>query len=250
MRKTVFLIYGLVCYVVFFLTFLYAIGFVGSVLVPKSIDAGGQFPAAQALAVNVLLLGLFAVQHSVMARQGFKRHWTKLIPKPIERSTYVLVSSLVLILLFVEWRPLPGVVWSFEGPGAAILTAFFWLGWILVLISTFLIDHFDLFGLRQVYLHATRREYTPLSFKTTGLYKWIRHPIMLGFIIAFWAAPRMTWGHFLFAVATTAYILIGIGLEEGDLSAFLGEPYKAYKRRAPMLFPFSFGRKSANQGVQ
>src|SRR3989338_1396091 len=217
MKKTFFFIYGLVSYTVFFVTFLYAIGFTGNIFVPKTIDSGESVNTPESWIVNILLLGAFAIQHSVMARQGFKKWWTQFIPRPIERSTYVLISSLLLILLYAQWRPLTNIVWNAAGAGAFILTALFWIGWIAVLISTFMINHFDLFGLRQVYLYWAGKEYTPLKFKTTGFYGCIRHPIMLGFITAFWAAPRMTVGHLLFAAATTGYILIGIVLEERDL---------------------------------
>ena len=238
MRKMSYFLYGLVCYFVFFITFLYAIGFVGNLFVAKSIDTGKESSLPEALLVDILLLGLFAVQHSLMARQGFKKWWTKMVPKPIERSTYVLISSLALILLYAQWRPIPTSLWSSEGLPATLLTILFWVGWLQILISTFLIDHFDLFGLRQVYLYLKGKECSHSAFRTTGLYKWIRHPIMLGFLIAFWATPVMTGGHFLFSLATTGYILIGIWLEERDLLIFYGEPYKDYRKKASMLFPF------------
>jgi protein-S-isoprenylcysteine O-methyltransferase Ste14 len=236
--KALSLSYGLIAYAVFFVTFLYAVGFVGNLVVPKSIDSGAVVPAGEAVAVNVLLLGLFAVQHSVMARPVFKRRWTRLVPPHVERSTYVLATSVVLILLFWQWRPLPGVVWAVEHPAAAVLWVLFGVGWAVVLISTFLIDHFDLFGLRQVILYARGVPYTSPPFRTPALYRVVRHPIMLGFLIAFWSAPAMTWGHLLFAATTTAYILVGVLLEERDLGTALGHPYEEYRRQVGMIVPW------------
>ena len=230
--------YGAVCYVAFLAAFLYAIGFVGNMLVPRSIDHGVTASITEALVVNVLLLGLFAVQHSVMARPAFKRWWTRLVPKTIERSTYVLLSSLALVLLFWQWRTMPTVIWDVTWqPGRVGLWILFGLGWVTVLLSTFMINHFDLFGLRQVYLAWRGRPYTNLEFRTSLLYRLVRHPLMLGFIVAFWATPTMTAGHLLFAVATTAYILIAIQLEEHDLMAALGDQYRDYRSRVPMLVP-------------
>ena len=236
-------LYGGACYLVFLAVFLYAIGFVGNLVVPKSIDSGGPVPPAEALAVDLLLLGLFAVPHSVMARPGFKRWWTRLVPSPVERSTYVLASSVLLALLFWQWRPMTGVVWEMRQPVVVFAVwGLFIGGCLLALLSTLLIDHFDLFGLRQVYLFATGQPYSPPSFRTPALYRVVRHPLLLGFLIAFWAAPVMTWGHLLFAGMTTAYILIGIRLEEQDLRRAIGSDYEEYQEQVSMILPW-VGRK-------
>ena len=238
MGKLVAFAYGAVAYVVFFGTFLYAIGFVGNIGVPKGIDDGGASPLSAALLINVALLSLFAIQHSVMARPAFKQWWTRFVPQTVERSTYVLLASLILLLLFWQWRPLPGVVWDLAGGGVGmVLLGLFGLGWLIVLLSTFMIGHFELFGLSRVFLHLRGEAESAASFKTPGFYKYVRHPIMLGFLIAFWATPTMTYGHLLFAGVTTAYILIALQLEERDLIDFFGDKYREYKRDVSLLVP-------------
>ncbi|PWK89673.1 methanethiol S-methyltransferase [Fulvimonas soli] len=241
MRALLTLGYGAVCYAVFFLTFLYAIGFVGDLPLPRTVDrplpAGPATPAMWV--IDLALLGLFAMQHSGMARRGFKAWLARLLPPAVERSTYVLLSSLALILLFWQWRPLPGTVWNVGGWAAWPLLALCACGWLLVLSGTFVINHFDLFGLRQVWLDAQGRPYTPLPFKRHLYYRVVRHPLMLGFIVAFWATPRMSVGHLLFAAASTAYILVAVRfLEERDLVALHGGDYRRYQREVPMLCPW------------
>jgi protein-S-isoprenylcysteine O-methyltransferase Ste14 len=230
--------YGIACYLVFLATFLFAVGFVGGFATPSRLDGPAQGPLAVALAVNAALLALFAVQHSVMARPWFKAGWTRIVPPPAERSTYVLLSSLALIALFWQWRPMGGEVWSVTDPiGRGLLYALFAFGWLLVLVSTFLINHFDLFGLRQVWLHFRGRPYTTLRFATPGPYRVVRHPLYVGWLFAFWMTPTMTLAHLVFAVATTAYILVAIQLEERDLVTYHGRDYEDYRRQVPMLIP-------------
>lgn len=239
------LLYGIAVYLIFLVTFLYAIGFVGDLAVPKTVDSGDGGPLPLAISVDVLLLGVFAIQHSVMARPAFKRVWTLLVPRPIERATYVLFASAALALLYWQWRALPQIVWRVEHPAAALaLQAIFWVGWALVLLSTFLINHFELFGLQQVYARLRGASLPSPTFKTPFLYKRIRHPIYLGFLLAFWATPAMTLGHLLFAAATTGYILIGIWLEERDLVAVFGDQYRRYREQVSMLIPLP--RKKAD----
>jgi methanethiol S-methyltransferase len=231
-------VYGVVCYTVFLGSFLYAIGFIGNLGVPKTIDSGPSPALPEALAVDLLLLGLFAVQHSVMARSGFKAVWTRIVPATVERSTYVLISSLLLALICWKWQSIPMVVWDVSSPEFyAPLLALFVAGWLILLLSTFMINHFDLFGLRQVYLRMRGLEYQPVTYTERAFYKFVRHPLYLGFLIAFWATPHMSAGHLVFSIATTGYILIGIVLEERDLMKSHGTDYAAYRARVPMLFP-------------
>lgn len=247
MKRILVFIYGLACYGVFFATFLYAIGFLGNFGVPKSIDSGRVDSLAYALAVDGALLALFAVQHSVMARTAFKRLWTRIIPEPVERSTYVLFSSLAMLLMFWQWRPIGGVVWKVESTvGTAIMLSLYAAGLLIVLLSTFLIDHFDLFGLRQVYLYLRRRPYVHLEFRTPFFYRYVRHPLYVGWFLTFWSTPVMTVAHLFFAVMTTAYILIAIQFEEADLMKLHGERYRSYRDEVPMIVP-SLRPKAAPQ---
>jgi len=239
------LLYAIASYAVFLVSFLYVVGFVGNYLVPKSIDVGRPSSLSEAIVVDLLLLGVFALQHSIMARAAFKRWWGKTFPPACQRSTYVLLSSLILLLLFWQWRPIPIPVWQIDGNAAWLLIGVYWLGWLIVLASTFMIDHFDLSGLRQAFFALRGAEVPGQPFKTPLLYKIVRHPLMLGFLLAFWATPEMTAGHLLFAIMTTAYILVGLQFEERDLIAQFGTTYQQYRRRVPMLLPRLFGRRRA-----
>jgi protein-S-isoprenylcysteine O-methyltransferase Ste14 len=230
--------YGAVAYLLFLVSFLYAIGFVGNLWVPRSVDHGLSAPVGQAVVIDVLLLGVFAVQHSVMARPAFKRWWTRFVPSSIERSTYVVLASAALLLLYWQWRTLPAVIWDVgPRPGRIALWALFWLGWATVFFGSFMVNHFDLFGLRQVYLAWRGKPYSDIEFRVRLFYRLVRHPLMLGFLIAFWAAPTMTVGHLLFSLATTGYILVALQLEERDLVGALGDQYRDYRREVPMLLP-------------
>ena len=245
MKNFLSFLYGVVSYVVFLIAFLYAIGFVGNLVVPKGIDTGTESDMTMSIVINLLLLSLFAIQHTIMARPAFKKKWTTIISPAIERSTFVLLSSLILLLLFWQWRPMTGMVWEVQNPlFVKILTGLFYLGWVIVLLSTFMINHFHLFGLDQVFNNLKSQPPTGLEFKENFFYKFVRHPIMTGFIIAFWATPVMTTGHLLFAAVTTAYIFVGVKhFEEKDLRNEIGEPYVSYQKRVPMLFPFTKFRK-------
>ena len=239
------ILYGALAYLIFLGSFLYAIAFVGNFPAHKTIDSGEPGSVLAALIVDTLLLGLFAIQHSVMARPGFKRWWTKVVPHAVERATYVLLASLVLLLLYWQWRPMPDAIWSITHPaGIAAMQAIFWIGWGVVLLSSFLINHFELFGLRQVYARLRGQTLPEPVFRTPFLYKRVRHPIYLGFLLAFWATPVMTAGHLLFAIATTGYILIGIYFEERDMIALFGDQYRRYREQVSMLIPLP-GRKAA-----
>ncbi len=238
LKRLSFFAYGVVSYLIFLATFLYAIAFVGGFLVPRRLDGPQDTSLAAALAIDAALLTIFAVQHSVMARRWFKEWWTQIVPWTIERSTYVLFASLALLLLFWQWRPLGGVIWSVEQPAArAVLWTLFAAGWGTVLVVTFLINHFDLFGLRQVWLPLVGRAYTPIAFRTPLPYRFVRHPLYFGFLLAFWMTPTMTLAHLVFAVATTAYIVLAIQFEEHDLVHEHGASYEAYRRSVPMLVP-------------
>ena len=244
-KRILFLGYGLFCYLIFLATFLYAIAFIGNFGVPTALDGPASGPLLVSLAIDAGLLTLFAVQHSVMARKWFKTWWTRIVPQPIERATYVLFSSLALILLFALWRPLGGVVWNVEDPiGRAVLRVLFAFGWALILYSTFLINHFDLFGLRQVWRYLLGQPESGLRFTTPGPYRLVRHPLYVGWLFAFWMTPVMTFAHLLFSVATTAYILLAIQFEERDLVREFGDTYEDYRKRTPMLVP-SFRIKSS-----
>jgi methanethiol S-methyltransferase len=248
-RRILFFAFGCVSYLIFFGTFLYAVGFIGNFGVPTTLDGPANGPLLQALLVNAGLLLLFAVQHSIMARPWFKERWTRIVPRPLERSTYVLFSSLALLFLFWQWRPMGGVVWSVEDPVMrTVILALFAFGWGLVLLSTFLINHFDLFGLRQVWLYLTGRPYRAMTFKTPGPYKLVRHPLYVGWLFAFWMTPNMSLAHLLFSIATTTYILLAIQFEERDLVRE-HSAYEEYRRSVPMLIPF-IGRRKADRPLR
>ena len=236
-------IYGIFAYVIFLPTFLYAIGFIGNLGVPKSIDSGLTTTLPEAIGVNLALLGVFAIQHSVMARPGFKRLWTRIVPPAIERSTYVLLASLVLILLFWQWRPIPSLIWTVTDPrGIVALQVVFWLGWLILLMSTFLLNHFELFGLQQVFTSAAKRDSSTPQFRTPLFYRYVRHPLYLGFLISFWATPVMSAGHLLFSAGASGYILVGIWFEERDLIAVFGDRYRRYREQVGMLLPLRSGK--------
>ncbi|MCW2661909.1 MAG: hypothetical protein JWP83_3061 [Mycobacterium sp.] len=238
MKRYLIIGYGAAAYLLFLAAFLYLIGFVANILVPRTVDHGLPAPIGQAVVVNALLVGAFGVQHSVMARPAFKAWWTRFVPPSMERSTYVVLSSAVLVLLYWQWRDMPAVIWDVRQPaGRLAVWALFWLGWAIALASTFMVSHFDLFGLRQVYLAWRGKPYTHIGFNARLLYRLVRHPLMLGFLIAFWAAPTMTAGHLLFSIAMTGYILIAVQLEERNLVAELGDEYRDYRREVPMLLP-------------
>ncbi len=239
MGRFVAFLYGIVAYAVFLISFLYAIGFVENLVVPKTIDSGSAGPVVEAIIINLVLMSLFAIQHSVMARRQFKSWWTRFVPASVERTTYVLLASLLLLLLFWQWRPMPAVVWQVNNAQlASAIVGLSFVGWLIVLTSTFLINHFELFGLHQVTNNLAGRPMLGPRFRMPLYYKFVRHPIYLGFIIAFWAAPTMTAGHLLFAAVTTAYIVVGALLEEQDLVAVFGDEYRRYRERVSMLVPW------------
>lgn len=241
MKKIIVLFYGISAYIIFLISFLYAIGFVGNLIVPKTIDSGAETNLTTSLFINIGLLSLFAIQHSIMARPAFKAWWVKFIGKAAERSTYILLSSLALLLIFWKWQPMTSIIWKIENSVLILsLQVAFWMGWIIVLLSTFMISHFELFGLTQIIDNLKDKVTESPKFQTNYLYKIVRHPLMLGFLIAFWAAPTMTIGHLLFTLVTTAYIIVAVKfLEEKDLSKTLGDKYVAYQQKVPMLIPFT-----------
>jgi len=252
MRRPLILGYGILCYVIFLATFLYAVGFLGNFAVPYSIDSEVRDPLGGALLIDLLLLSVFAVQHSLMARPTFKKWWTQFIPEPAERSTYVLFSSLALILLFCQWRPIEGIVWNVEPQALRVLMyVLFGVGWLTVLVATFQINHFDLFGLRQAWLYWGGKPYTDLPFTIPFLYKFVRHPLYVGWLIVFWATPTMSVAHLVFALGTTIYIFVAIPLEERNLLQFLGEDYAEYRRSTPLIVPrlFSRGKQTTDDNV-
>jgi protein-S-isoprenylcysteine O-methyltransferase Ste14 len=247
-RRSMGFVYGAVCYAIFFGVFLYAMGFVGNVFVPKSIDSGPATPLLQALIIDALLLSAFAFQHSIMARQWFKRGWTKVVSPALERSTYVLAATAVLALLMWQWQPVPGVVWDVaNSTGRTLLMTLYWLGWGTLLLSTALVDHFELFGLKQVYCYLKGEQHGLLPFKTPALYKAVRHPIYFSFLVAFWSAPRMTFGHLFFSVMCTGYILVAIQFEERDLLRSYGDAYRRYRQQVSMIIPWP--RRKADEAA-
>lgn len=245
MKKIITFLYGVIAYIIFLVAFLYAIGFVGNIIVPKSIDSGTETTLLQSILINVVLLSLFALQHSIMARPSFKKWWTQIIGKTIERSTYVLLASLSLILLYWKWQPLKTEIWNIENETIALLiTGLFFLGWIIVLLSTFMINHFELFGLKQLVDNFKNKQPQSPEFQVNYFYTLVRHPIMLGFLIAFWATPVMTVGHLLFTIVTSLYIFIAVKyLEEKDLKKSIGKAYEDYQKKVPMFIPFSKSAK-------
>jgi len=245
MKRIGFFLYGAVTYLFFFATFCYLAGFIGDAIVPKSVSTGTPGPVATAILVNLSLIVLFGIQHTIMARISFKQWWAQFVPQPIERTTFVLITSVIFNLMFFFWQPLPGVIWSVDSQvGIAVLWGLFALGWLIVLASTFLINHFDLFGLRQVWLYLRGKEYTPLKFKKAGLYKYVRHPLMLGFLIAMWAVPTMTASHLMFAATMTLYIFLGVMVEEKTLVKLHGDSYRQYQKSTPGFFPLP-GKKNS-----
>ena len=239
MGRIIALVYGLAAYAFFLATTVYAVGFVSGFAVPKTIDSGAPSPLAETLVIDLFLLAIFALQHSIMARKSFKRWWTQFVPEPVERPTYVLFSTLALALLLWQWRPLPAVVWQIGDPTLVMIVQGLALfGWAIAFLSTFMISHFELFGLQQVFVYLSGSSVPKGEFRTPGLYKLVRHPLYFGFLLAFWAAPVMTWGHLLFAAATTGYVLVGIALEERDLVDLFGDEYRTYRKRVAMLVPF------------
>jgi protein-S-isoprenylcysteine O-methyltransferase Ste14 len=253
MKQVLALVYGVLAYVLFLGTFLYAIAFVGNLGLPTSVDSGKPASTLSAIVIDALLLGFFAIQHSVMARYGFKQRWTRVVSWYLERSTYVLAATIALALLLWQWRPIPTMIWDLRGTAVgSVLSVLFWVGWGILLLSTFLIDHFELFGLEQVWVYVKGREFHRPAFRTPLFYQWVRHPIYLGFVIAFWSAPVMTVGHLMFSIATTGYILVGIYFEERDLVRAYGDAYLDYKRQVPMLIPIGrryVPRTSATAGA-
>lgn len=245
MKKSIIFIYGIIAYLVFLIAFLYAIGFVGNIFVSKSIDSGAQTTLFSSLLINVILLSVFALQHSIMARPVFKKWFTTIISPAMERSTYILLSSLALLLIYWQWQPINAIVWKTENEIVSnVIIGIFYLGWFVVLLSTFMINHFELFGLAQIFDNLKNKQTANPKFQTNYLYKIVRHPIMLGFVIAFWATPVMTVGHLLFAIVTTLYILIAVKyLEEKDLRKFIGEKYETYQKEVPMIIPFTKNKR-------